>query len=51
MDYEALRLLEDYGIKYVLTMVWHKPGGFEAFGLPLVHRRTRRTFSEAGRVL
>jgi N6-adenosine-specific RNA methylase IME4 len=30
----ALRLLDDYEIKYVLTMVWHKPGGFQPVGLP-----------------
>jgi len=30
----ALRLLEDYEVKYVLTMVWHKPGGFQPVGLP-----------------
>jgi N6-adenosine-specific RNA methylase IME4/transposase-like protein len=30
----ALRLLEDYEIKYVLTMVWHKAGGFQPVGLP-----------------
>lgn len=30
----ALRLLDDYEVKYVLTMVWHKPGGFQPFGLP-----------------
>jgi N6-adenosine-specific RNA methylase IME4 len=30
----ALRLIEDYGVKYVLTMVWHKPGGFQPVGLP-----------------
>ena len=30
----ALRLLTAWGWKYVLTMVWHKPGGFQPFGLP-----------------
>jgi N6-adenosine-specific RNA methylase IME4/predicted transcriptional regulator len=30
----ALRLFDDYGLKYVLTMVWHKPGGFQPVGLP-----------------
>lgn len=30
----ALRLLERWGFKYVLCMVWHKPGGYQPFGLP-----------------
>jgi N6-adenosine-specific RNA methylase IME4 len=30
----ALRLIQHYGFSYVLTMVWHKPGGFQPFGLP-----------------
>ena len=30
----SLKLLEHWGFKYVLTMVWHKNGGFQPFGLP-----------------
>lgn len=30
----ALFLLEDWGLTYVFTMVWHKPGGPQPFELP-----------------
>jgi N6-adenosine-specific RNA methylase IME4 len=30
----ALRCLDAWGFRYVLTMVWPKPGGFQPVGLP-----------------
>jgi phage N-6-adenine-methyltransferase len=30
----SLRLIESWGFRYVLQMVWHKNGGFQPFGLP-----------------
>jgi N6-adenosine-specific RNA methylase IME4 len=29
----AFRLLDAWGFRYVFTMVWHKPGGFQPIGL------------------
>jgi N6-adenosine-specific RNA methylase IME4 len=30
----GLELIEKWGFKYVFLMTWHKPGGFQPFGLP-----------------
>ena len=30
----SLRLLDVWGFKYVCVFTWHKPGGFQPFGLP-----------------
>lgn len=30
----ALRIIDAWGFRYVLCMVWHKPGGFQPYNLP-----------------
>ena len=50
----AFRLLAAWGLDYRFTMVWHKPGGFQPFGLPQFNcefvvcaSRGRPTFQDA----
>lgn len=30
----AIKVLDIWGLKYIMTFVWHKPGGFQPYNLP-----------------